>query len=88
MNWKKRHSELVQLKLKYKKQKYKVPFPDLKVEQKTSELSNVIAVPGSNTTVKFRTTTIPDGYIIGNSHKQGLTLMPLKEAEWAGGKKT
>lgn len=63
-----------------------IAFPDLKVEKcGLSPTSDRVAY---TPTIPKPKPDIPEGFFIGNSHKQGLELMSIRHLEYGGGKKT
>lgn len=63
-----------------------IPFPDLKTDKPgVAPTSDRVAYAP---TVTKPMAQIPEGFFIGHGHKQGLELMPIRELEWGGGKKS
>ena len=62
-------------------------LPDLSIEPKSrlAPASDMIGYVPQGTRQHAK---LPDGFVLGNSHKQGLEVMSKKELPWAGGKKT
>ena len=89
MKWKNRAAEIQRLKLKYRGNKYKVPFPDLKFEQNVAPLSNRF----TQTMGKKELPPDANKFPVGNSHKQGTVLITpgmieSGQLQYMGGKKT
>ena len=89
MKWKSRAKEIQKLKLKHKGNRYKVPFPNLKMDHNPAPLSNRF------TTTLGKKERHPDAhqFPVGNSHKQGPMLITPGmiaggELRHLGGKKT
>jgi hypothetical protein len=83
VRWKKRLAEIERLRRTVPR--YRVPFPDLSVEQRTAPCSNnFAAVSGKR--------SLPEGakmYPVGHSHKQGYQLItPETPLADMGGRKT
>ena len=86
MNWKLREAEIARLRLKYKKEPYRAPFPDLKVKHNVAQTSDKITY----TPVKPRSGQHKDAkkFPVGHNHKQGLELItPKTDLQYMGGKK-
>ena len=63
--------------------KWRPPFPDLKVEQRTPPCGNGFGpVPG-----RQQLPADAKQFPVGNFHKQGSQLVSTADLEWAGGKK-
>ncbi len=62
-------------------------FPDLTVENgaRVAATSDRVAYAATPSKPQAQ---VPAGFVIGNSHKQGLEVMPASELPWAGGKKS
>lgn len=84
MKWKKRLAEIERLRRTVPR--YKVPFPDLSVEQRTAPCSNNLHVHTS--TARRELPADAEKFPVGHSHKQGYQLItpetPL--ADMSGGK--
>lgn len=72
MRWKKRQAEIERLRRSVPR--YRVPFPDLSVEQRTAPCSNSIAMPGTPT-AKWELPADARRFPVGHSHKQGYQLI-------------
>lgn len=72
MKWVKRLKEINALKDKYRKDRYKVPFPDLSVEQRTAPLGNMF---GDGRTPARKQPSDAIQFPVAHLHKQGLQLM-------------
>ena len=73
------------LRARYGADKYKIPFPDLKVEARTAPCSNRFdpVQPHANP----EPYTPPHGLIVDHLHKSSLQVILPSELPWAGGKK-
>lgn len=66
-----------------------VPFPSLKTDKPgVAPLSNMIPKGVHGAAKPVKDIKVPDGFMVGHSHKQGYSLAPKKEAPFMGGKKT
>lgn len=82
MHWKKREREIARLRAKHAGQRYRVPIPDLKVEQRTAPLGN-----GFDKTEGRREKGRVPGLIVDHLHKQGMQVISKEDVQWAGGRK-
>ena len=62
-------------------------FPDLTVDNGPTVAPTSDRIAYAPTPV-WPKAQVPAGFMIGHSHKQGLEVMPVRHAEWAGGKKS
>lgn len=61
-------------------------FPDYTLDQ--PNLAPLSQCKGGNGFRRTKTIAVPEGFHIGSPHKQGMQLVPNREAEWSGGKKS
>ncbi len=87
MRWKRRVAEIRRLRDEHAGNGWKVPFPDLSVEQRTAPCGCGFAATPRKKNLPKDARQFP----VGNSHKQGPELITpgmMSQLEYLGGKKT
>ena len=86
MKWKKRLRELGRIRDKYKNDPYKLPFPDLSVEQRTAPTSDRLSTPPILKKEALKALLGPD-FVVEHLHKSGYQVFHRKDLPNLGGKK-